>query len=77
MGVLVCPRGSERYGEETVLTLVGNGTSDHPVCSLVTFVDYAGRAAAFSFRCVPIMKVSVTDVYLFSTRRRGDGDCLA
>lgn len=52
------PRASERYGEETVLTLVGSGTSDRPASSLVTFVDYAGRAAAFSFRCVPIMKAS-------------------
>ena len=77
MGVLLGSRASERYGEETVLTFVGNGTADRPANSLVTFVDYAGRAAAFSFRSVPKMKVSVEDVYLFSTRRRVNGDCLA
>jgi hypothetical protein len=73
----VGPRASERYGEEPVVTLVGNGTSDRPASGLVTFVDYAGRAAAFSIRCVQKMKVSVTDVYLFSTRGLVDGDCIA
>jgi hypothetical protein len=77
MGVLVGPGASERYGEETVLTLVGNGTSDRPASSLVTFVDCAGRSAAFSFRCFPKMKASVEDVYPFSTRRRVNGDCLS
>jgi len=70
-------RAAEPYGEQTVLTLVGNGTSDRPASSLDTFVDYAGRTTASSFRRVPIMKVSVTNVYLVSTRQRVDGDCLA
>lgn len=42
MGVVVGPRASERYGEDIILTQVGNGTSDRPASSLVAFVDYAG-----------------------------------
>jgi len=49
MGVMVGPRASERYGEETILTLVGNGTSDRPASSLVTFVDGAGGLQRLGF----------------------------